>query len=183
MVENTNTGRYEYRGRAITPSGAAGGWVVEENRDGCLWRSRVYSSRHALELAIDNGYPIKTRRGGAEDEDEADAERLYILWANADPATARHMVMMYATNSMLHGWWKEVTVIIWGNTARLAAEDTVIQAAMDAARHAGVEFTACIACAINLGVKDKLELQDVEVVPWGARLTKILKERKTLITI
>ena len=48
---------------------------------------------------------------------------LYILWTNDNLDTSRFMVMMYATNSRLKGWWDGVTVIIWGATARLAAEN------------------------------------------------------------
>ena len=42
-----------------------------------------------------------------------DQESLYILWTNADVWTAKHMVMMYATNAKKRGWWEEVTVIVW----------------------------------------------------------------------
>lgn len=50
-------------------------------------------------------------------------DRLYILWTNADPVTSQKMVLMYATNSMLHSWWSGVTVILWGAPVRLAAEN------------------------------------------------------------
>ena len=53
--------------------------------------------------------------------------KLYILWTNADVITSDKMVMMYATNSMLHHWWDEVTVIIWGATAQLVAENAMMQ--------------------------------------------------------
>lgn len=183
MEGSTSANQYDYKQRTVVSGGAAGGWRIEEYRDGGIWRSRVYASRQGLELAIDRGYPIKMKRTGTEEDEQGEEEHLYILWTNADPISARHMVMMYATNSMLHGWWKAVTVIIWGNTAKLAAENAIIQASMDAARHMGVEFTACIACAVNLGVKDKLEMLDVEVVPWGTQLTKLLKEKRNLLTL
>ena len=71
---------------------------------------------------------------------------LYILWTNGDPLTAEHMVMMYATNAMLNGWWDEVTVIIWGAPQKLVCEDEAVKLKMGLAQDAGVEFTACLTC-------------------------------------
>ena len=108
---------------------------------------------------------------------------LHILWTNADLETARFMLMMYATNSMLRNWWEEVTVIIWGATARLVAENEVIQDSMKTAVQAGVKFTACEACARQLGVAEKLEALGVEVIKWGQPLTEILQNKEHLLTV
>ena len=108
---------------------------------------------------------------------------LYVLWTNADLDTSLRMVMMYSTNSMLHRWWEQVIVIIWGATAKLAAEDAQVQEVMKVAMNAGVKFTACIACARQLGVVEQLEAQGIEVVGWGEPLTRLLKNNETLITV
>jgi hypothetical protein len=108
---------------------------------------------------------------------------LYILWTNADFITSEKMVFMYATNSMLHSWWENVTVIIWGATAQLAAENPAIRERINLARQAGVFFSACKACAEQLGVTDKLLEQGIEVKFWGEGLTEIIKEGEHLITI
>ena len=108
---------------------------------------------------------------------------LYILWTNADVETARYMVMMYATNSMLHKWWDSVTVIVWGATARLVAENEIIQENIQVAAHAGVHFSACAACARQLGVSDKLKELGLEVKYWGEPLTELIKNDEKLITI
>ena len=113
----------------------------------------------------------------------ADASRLYILWTNADMITSEKMVMMYATNSMLHHWWEEVTVIIWGATAKLIAENEMIQSKMQIASYAGVKFTACKACTDQLGVTDKLLELGIEIIYWGQELTRLLKENEKLISI
>lgn len=112
-----------------------------------------------------------------------EAKNLYILWTNADPLTSQFMVMMYATNSMLHHYWESVTVIIWGATAQLAAEDPIIQERIKIAQQAGVQFESCVACASELGVREKLEEMGVAVRPWGALLTEILKDNEKLLTI
>lgn len=108
---------------------------------------------------------------------------LHILWTNADVDTALKMVMMYATNSMARGWWEQVTVIIWGATARLAAENEQVREAMKVAMNVGVKFTACVACARQLGAIDALEALGVEVKGWGEPLTELLKGGEALLTV
>lgn len=108
---------------------------------------------------------------------------LYILWTNADLNTSQQMVMMYAKNSLLRSWWEQVTVIIWGATAKLAAENPVIQEEIKLAQHVGVKFFACIACARNLGVIPALEAQGIEVISWGPPLTELLKNNEALLTV
>ncbi len=108
---------------------------------------------------------------------------LYILWTNADLDTSLRMVMMYATNSLLYRWWEQVTVIVWGAPARLAAENAQVQEAIQVAMHAGVRFSACVACARQLGVIENLEAQGMEVIGWGEPLTALLKNNEKLITI
>lgn len=112
-----------------------------------------------------------------------DTNTLHILWTNADLDTSRLMVMMYAKNSILRNWWENVTVIVWGATARLAAENLEIQEEIKAAQQAGVRFSACIACARELGVVDELEALGIEVKSWGPPLTELLKNNEKLITI
>jgi hypothetical protein len=113
----------------------------------------------------------------------SESNRLFILWTNADILTSDKMVMMYATNSMLKHWWGEVTVIIWGATAKLAAENTTIKEKIKMAQHAGVKFSACKACADQLGVSEVLTDLGVELIYWGEGLTEILKENEKLITV
>lgn len=110
-------------------------------------------------------------------------DHLYILWTNPDPLTAEKMVFMYARNSILQQWWSEVTVIIWGATAKLVAESRAIQDEIAILQNVGVHVSACIACAEQLGVKENLQNLDIELKPWGQPLTEILKENKKLITI
>lgn len=108
---------------------------------------------------------------------------LHILWTNADMDTSLRMVMMYATNSMIEHWWEDVTVIIWGATARLAAENDQIQEAIKVAMNVGVKFSACMACARQLGVVEKLESMGIEVKGWGKPLTELLQGNEKLLTI
>jgi hypothetical protein len=108
---------------------------------------------------------------------------LYVLWTNADPITAEKMVFMYTVNSLLHGWWEKVTLIVWGATTKMVAENGRIQKMVKDALNGGVHITACKACADQLGATAALEALGVEVKYWGLPLTEILKKDESLITI
>ena len=114
---------------------------------------------------------------------EVTDRHLHIIWTNADPVTSEHMVMMYAKNSMLNGWWDKVTVVIWGAPQKLAVENEAVRTEMEFARDAGVEFSACISCANNLQLTEALEADGIEVIRWGQKLSQLLQNGKTVITI
>ncbi len=108
---------------------------------------------------------------------------LYVLWTTDNIVTAEKMVFMYATNSLIHNWWDKATLIIWGATAKLAAENKNIQEKIKEAQSAGVQIRACKACAEQLGVSKILEDLGIEVKYLGEFLTELLKNNEKLITI
>jgi len=109
--------------------------------------------------------------------------KLFILWTNDNVLTSGKMVCMYAHNAILNNWWKTVTVIIWGATAKLVAENEIIQTRLKEMLHDGVKVSACKACADQLGVTDKIEALGIEVKYWGEPLSQILKSNETLLSI
>ena len=115
--------------------------------------------------------------------EEVSDRHLHILWTNADPLTAEHMVMMYARNAMLNGWWDKVTVIVWGATQKLLLENEAVRLKMELARQVGVEFSACISCAINMDIVEKLEAQGIEVIRWGEKTSLLLQNGKHVLSI
>jgi len=110
-------------------------------------------------------------------------KHLYVLWTNDNPVTAEKMVFMYTINSLIHGWWEKVTLIVWGAPAKLVSENADIQKKVKEALEAGVQITACKACADQLGVSDDLEKLGIEVKYWGVPLTEILTNNEKLLTI
>ena len=108
---------------------------------------------------------------------------LYVLWTNDNPVTAEKMVFMYTVNSLKHGWWEKVTLIVWGAPAKRVGEDARIQAKVREAMDAGVHVTACKACADQLGVTEALKGLGIEVKYWGAPLTELLKNDHALLTV
>jgi len=111
------------------------------------------------------------------------ASKLLILWTNAQKETVHNMVFMYSVNARLYGWWDEVTLLIWGEPARLTVEDAAVQADIARAREVGVRVIACKACAQNLGVVEQLESLGVEVFYTGVFLTEWLKSGEKVLSI
>jgi hypothetical protein len=108
---------------------------------------------------------------------------LYMLWTNDNPVTAEKMVFMYSRNALIHGWWENITLIIWGAPAVLISENPGIQELIRQAKEAGVHVSACRACADQLGVTTLLESLGIEVKYWGKPLTEILKNGRKLLTV
>lgn len=114
---------------------------------------------------------------------EENMEKLYILWTNADEVVFKQMVFMYARNSKLKGWWEEVTLIIWGSTAKLAAESELVARGIQELLRVGVTVSACKACSDSLNTTPKLIEMGVDVKYWGEGLTEILKSGEKLLSV
>lgn len=110
-------------------------------------------------------------------------DHLYLLWTHSNPVTAEKMVFMYTVNSLKKGWWEKVTVIVWGDPARLVAEDAAMRETVMKAISAGVHLVACKACADQLGVTETLEALGIEVIYTGELLTRLLKTGETVLTV
>ena len=110
-------------------------------------------------------------------------EHLYILWTASDPDTSANMVLMYAANSLLRDWWKRVTVIVWGGAQKAVLDNEMVHHKFLLARQSGVEFSACISCAVNQGLTDRLKDEGIELIPWGEKMTEVIKEGFHMITI
>lgn len=115
--------------------------------------------------------------------EEVEGRHLHIIWTNGDPVTSENMVMMYAKNSIINGWWDRVTVVIWGSSQLLIGKSEAVMAEVEMAREEGVEFSACLSCANNLGTVETLQSEDIEVIRWGEKLSLLLQNHKPVITI
>lgn len=109
--------------------------------------------------------------------------KLNILWTNDNVLTAEHMVLLYASNTMKKKLWNDITVIIWGASAKLVSENTHIQSLIKEAQEQGVKFTGCVVCADSLGTTQTLTDLGIELIGWGKPLTEIIKNKEHLITV
>ena len=110
-------------------------------------------------------------------------DKLNILWTTDNKNTIQHMLVMYATNSRLNGWWQEVNLIIWGASAKLVGTDSQIQAEVLEMLNHGITIEACKACCDNLGVTDKLTELGINVRYMGEALTAYIKSGEKVLTI
>ncbi|MFO7497283.1 MAG: DsrE family protein [Desulfobacterales bacterium] len=112
-----------------------------------------------------------------------DKTHLTVLWTSDNPVTAEKMVLMYTVNALAHGWWEAVTLIVWGASVNLVCDNPRIQEQVRAAQAAGVDVSACKACADQLGAAERLKQLGIEVKYWGAPLTEVLKTEGALLTL
>ena len=109
-------------------------------------------------------------------------DQLLIVWTSGDPDVAHKMVFMYALNAQKNGWWDQVTLLVWGPSAKLSSEDTEIQESLKNMQEVGVELLACKGCADLYGVSSKLLELGIEVKYTGTYLTDFIKSGKKVIT-
>lgn len=104
------------------------------------------------------------------------SNKLAVLWTSDDPNVAEKMAFMYTLNAKRNGWFDEVVLIIWGPSAKLAAENEMIQDYIKTMQKAGVQTEACLYCAKMYDVDKKLAEMGVDVKGMGVPLSDYLKE-------
>ena len=109
-------------------------------------------------------------------------DKVLIVWTSGDRDVALRMVLMYAVNAKKHGWWDDVTLLVWGPSQKLLVEDEALQSEIAAGIGLGMRVIACKACADGYPVTDRLESLGVEVFYSGQFLTDWLKSGAPLVT-
>jgi len=112
---------------------------------------------------------------GSDQDAAMDKTKLAVVWSSGDPEVAHKVCFMYTHNAKLRGWFDEVTLIVWGPSARLLTEDTALQEKIKAMAADGVTLEACLACADSYGVSDKLRALGVDVKYMGVPLSEMLQ--------
>ena len=115
-------------------------------------------------------------------ENPAKPEKLFVIWSSGDREVATKMVFMYTLNAKRRGWWNDISLIVWGPSAKLVSQDKELQAKIKEIKDAGVELMACKACSDSYGVSDTLEELGIHVKYMGEPLTQILKGNDKIIT-
>jgi len=110
------------------------------------------------------------------------SDKLVVLWTSGDPYVAERVAFMYTHAAKKNEWFKEVTLIIWGPSAKLIAENKKLQEKVGAMQQDGIEIKACIACASSYNVVDKLRSMGYEVKGMGKPLTDYLKSDAKVLT-
>ena len=109
------------------------------------------------------------------EEPSVESSKLAVLWTSGDRDVALKMVFMYTLNAKKQGWFDHVQLIVWGPSSKLLSVDEELQASIAEMKDAGVELTACKACADSYGVSEQLESLGIEVKYMGVPLTEMLQ--------
>ncbi|MFC1502545.1 DsrE family protein [bacterium] len=102
-------------------------------------------------------------------------DRLDILWTSGEKEVFTKVVYPYSLNSRKMGWWKEVSIIVWGPSSKLLSEDSELQDLIGKLKENGVILTACKWCSDQYEVSDKLKTLGIDVKYMGKPLTEYLK--------
>ncbi len=106
----------------------------------------------------------------------ASSDRLAVVWSSDDPEVASKVCFMYTHNAKKQSWFDEVTLIVWGPSSKLLAEDEKLQKDIRQMQADGVNVEACIVCANMYNVVPKLRELGITVKPMGKPLSDYLKQ-------
>ena len=116
-----------------------------------------------------------------ENAPESKVTKLTVLWTSDDPMVAERVALMYTGVAKQYGLFEEVSLIIWGPSAKLVAENKEVQAKLKDMADKGVKLNACVTCANMYGVTDQLKALRINVDIMGAPLTNALKASDTSV--
>lgn len=108
--------------------------------------------------------------------------KLVLVWSSDDPMVGERVALMFPHAAQKSKWFSEVTLVIWGPSAKLIASDPALQKKISEMQADGVKVEACIACATAYGVADKLKSLNYHVLPMGEPLANYLKRGYQVIT-
>lgn len=108
--------------------------------------------------------------------------RLAVVWTSGDPEVAHRVCLMYTHAARRAKWFDEVTLVVWGPSARLLAADKDLQAKVQSMKADGIMVRACVVCADSYGVTEKLRSLGFTVEPMGKPLTDFLKDGWKVLT-
>lgn len=109
-------------------------------------------------------------------------DKLVVLWTSGDREVALKMAFMYTYNSKKFGWWDDITLVVWGPSAKLLAGDKELQEYIKKMLDAGIVVKACKGCADMYGVSEKLSELGI-IVKYMGELTDYLKQNRKILTL
>ena len=100
---------------------------------------------------------------------------LLIVWSSGEKEVAKKLILLYGSVMLERGYWERATIMIWGPSAKLLAEDKELQEQFEAVKKSGVIFNACVVCSDEYGVSQELSSMGIELIHTGEMLTKALQ--------
>jgi hypothetical protein len=109
-------------------------------------------------------------------------DKLVVVWTSGDPYVAERVALMYTHAAKTAGWFKEVTLVVWGPSAKLISENIKLQEKVKAMQKDGVVVEVCVACANAYDVAEDLRKLGYDVKGMGKPLTDYLKSGAKVLT-
>jgi hypothetical protein len=122
------------------------------------------------------------RSGSVNGQEKSTSNRLAVIWTSGDPEVAHRVCFMYTDNAKKQKWFDEVTLIVWGPSARLLAGDKDLQAKIKGMLDDGVKIQACQACSDSYGVTEQLRKMGIDVKYMGKPLTDYIQQGWHILT-
>ncbi len=118
----------------------------------------------------------------AENLTVSSQDKLVVVWSSADPEVAMSMVFMYTHAAKRNKWFENVTLVIWGPSAKLITQNDKLSAKVRSMQEDGVVVEACITCANMFGVAGRLTEMGFDVRSMGEPLSNYLKSGAKVIS-
>lgn len=110
------------------------------------------------------------------------SDHLVVIWSSDDPYVAERVALMYTHAAKRNNWFNDVTLIIWGPSAKLIAENAKLQEKLKAMIADGVKVEACSACSNAYGTTEILKELGYDTKGMGVPLTNYLKGNAKVVT-
>jgi hypothetical protein len=111
----------------------------------------------------------------------ADSPRLAVVWSSSDIDVAHRTCLAYVENAVKNKWFAEVTLIVWGPSVKLLADDDELRAKIELLMEAGTKVYVSVTCAETYDVGDKLVELGVTLKPVGKLFTDLLNSENTKV--
>ncbi len=97
-------------------------------------------------------------------------------------SVAHKLVLLYGSVILPRGYWDEATIMIWGPSAKLLAQNESLQEKVKEIMQTGVHFNCCVVCSDEYEVSPILENLGIELTHTGEILTHALQNDWKVIT-
>lgn len=101
--------------------------------------------------------------------------KLLIVWSSEEKEVAKTLILLYGSVMLERNYWDEATIMIWGPSAKLLAQDKEIQEKVRIVQSTGVKFNACVVCTDDYGISNQLKEMGIELIHTGEVLTESLQ--------
>ncbi len=103
--------------------------------------------------------------------------KVLVVWKSNNDIDIHNFVIPYCYNAVMHEWFDEVELLIWGASQEKVMEDTVIQQRVANLVKNNVTVYACKMCSDNVGASDVLKGLGVNVRYTRDLLSDRLKDK------